>query len=76
MEKVDAIGDAVFNPHALRIAFNERRRCTAQLIGHKEGRLFMTEVRYGQLAQGTLIPGEMDGIVEHARASVRPRDIL
>jgi len=75
-EKVDAIGDAVGNHHALRIAFNERRRCTAPLIGHQEGRRFMTEVRDGQLAQGTLIPGERDGIVAHARASVRPRDIL
>jgi hypothetical protein len=29
MEKVDAIRDAVFNHHALRIAFNERRCRTA-----------------------------------------------
>jgi hypothetical protein len=76
MEKVDAIGEAVFNHHALRLAFNKRRGSTAHLSGHEEGRLCMAEVSHGPLAQGTLISFELEGVVKHARSSVSTRDVL
>ena len=47
-----------------------------QLVGEEQGRLFVPEIGDDQLPQGTLVPGQPDGFVEHARAAVGPRDVF
>jgi hypothetical protein len=75
MDKVEASRAAVVAPQALRLAFNERRRRPAPLLGHEAGRLCMAAGRHGPWAEGPRLAWAMARVVEHARASVRPRHV-
>jgi hypothetical protein len=63
MEKVNAIGDPIFNDHALRVATHQLGGGAAELIGQQEGGFLMTKIRDDDLTKGTLIPAEGDGLI-------------
>src|SRR5437870_12827057 len=60
MEEVNAIGDPIFNDHALRVATHQFGRGAVELIGQREGGLLMTKSRGDDLTKGTSIPTDAD----------------
>src|SRR2546430_16391020 len=63
MEKVNAIGDPIFNDHALRVATHQLGGGAAELIGQKEGGVFITNIRDDDPTKGTLIPTRGEWVI-------------
>src|SRR5207244_10689976 len=62
MEKVNAIGDRIFNDHALRVATHQLGGGAAELIGQQAGGLLMPKKLDDDLTKGTVISAEGVGL--------------
>ena len=55
VEEINAVGDAVFDDHALRIALDEHFGRFFQLVGEEQGGPLMTQFGDGNLPDGTCV---------------------
>src|SRR6266446_8827221 len=64
VEEIDAVGDAVFDDHALGVALNQLGSGAAQLVGQQEGGLLMAEIGNDDLAEGPGVAGQSNTSIE------------
>ena len=76
VEEVNAVGDAVFNEHALGVAADHTGRGPAQLVGQQEGGVLMTEIGDGELTDRTFIIIQGDPLIENPGRTVLSGDVF
>ena len=76
VEEIDAVGDAVFDDHALGVALNQLGSGAAQLVGQQEGGLLMAEIGNDDLAEGPGVAGQSNTSIENAWRAVFPGDAV
>ena len=64
MKKIDALGDGIFDQHALGIAGNQFRTSCFFIIRDQNRRPLMAEVFHPDLANGPDIIAQRDGLVD------------
>src|SRR5882762_3077335 len=70
VEEINAVGDSIFNEHALRIAGNQLGSGTRELVGQQERRLLMPEIGDDHLANEAGVAAERNSLIENAGATV------
>jgi len=76
VEEVDAVRDSVLDDHPLGISTDELGRRSAELVGDQQGGLLMAQVGDRQLSKRPIVVLERDPLIEDARRSVLPRDVV
>lgn len=76
VEEIDAVGNAIFDDHALGVALNQLGSGTAQLVGQQEGGLLMAEVGDDDLAERSGVAGQSNTLIENAWCAVFPGDVV
>ena len=76
MEQIDGFGDGVLDHHASCIAIDKLASRGRGLVGQQQGRVVVSEITHGELADLVRISTDAHRLVQDPRCSVSPSNIV